>query len=182
MKLFILILLCPLLQGAEPPLHPVTVCEVLQDLASYDGKVVAVVGRYSLRETGRWLGEQKCAHKFVTGDQEWPNALWVTYDPATAPKPPDVLAVSATALAEKVREVKQGTSLTRLPFGSTDYDNWAVIYGRIETRKDLLTVTANGPRRNGFGYGASSPASLVCHGDAVVIFLNDDAAMTPASR
>jgi hypothetical protein len=181
-RLFILILLCPLLQGAEPPIEPVTVCEVLQDLSAYEGKVVAVVGRFSLRQTGRWLGEQKCAHKFVTGDQEWPNALWMTYDPATAPKPPERLAVNAAMLAQKVREVKQGTLLTKLPFGSTDYDNWAVVYGRIETRKDLLAATANGTRRNGFGYGASSPAQLVCHGDAVVIFLNDDAAMTPASR
>jgi len=180
-RLFILILLGPLLYAAEPPLEPVTVCEVLQDLAAYDGKVVAVVGRYSLRQAGRWLGEQKCAHRFVTGDQEWPNALWVTYDPQTAPKPPERLAVNAVLLAQKIREVKQGTSLTKLPFGSTDYDNWAVVYGRIETRKDLLTVTASGTRRNGFGYGASSPARLLCHGDAVVIFLNDDA-MMPASR
>jgi hypothetical protein len=173
---------CPLIEGAEPALQPVTVCEVLQDLQAYDGKVVAVVGRFSSRQTGRWLGEQKCGHKFVTGDQEWPNAFWVTYDPATAPKPPAVLAVNAPLLAEKVREVKMGTSLTKLPFGSADYDSWAVVYGRVETRKDLVTATADGARKNGFGYGESSPARLVCHGDAVVIFLNNDEVTTPVSR
>src|ERR1035438_6955036 len=47
------------------------------------------------------------------GDQEWPNAFWVVYDPAAAPKPPAVLAVDATLLAQKLRAVKQGTSLDR---------------------------------------------------------------------
>lgn len=173
--------LCPLAVGAEPALQPVTVCEVLQDLSAYDGKVVAVVGRFSSRQTRRWLGEQKCGHKLVTGDQEWPNAFWVVYDPAAAPQPPPVLAVDATLLAQKLRAVKLGTALSKLRFGSPDYDNWAVVYGRVETRKDLVTSTAGAARKNGFGYGESSPAQLVCHGDAVVIFLNDDAT-TPASR
>ena len=181
LAILFLTLTCALIEGAEPALQPVTVCEVLQDISAYDGKVVAVVGRFSFRQTGRWLGEQKCAHKFVTGDREWPNALWVTYDPATAPKPPEVLAVNAALLAQKMREVKLGTSLTKLPFGSADYDNWAVVYGRVETRKDLVTVTASGPRKNGFGYGDSSPARLVCHGDAVVVFLNDEST-APASQ
>ena len=57
-------------QGAGPRLQPVTVCEVLQDLAAYDGKVVAVIGRFSFRQNGRWLGELKCAHKLVAGEQE----------------------------------------------------------------------------------------------------------------
>ena len=175
LAIVLLTLVYPLVRAAEAPLHPVTVCEVLQDLAAYDGKVAAVIGRFSRRDTGRWLGEQKCAKKFVAGDQVWPNAFWVVYDPADAPKPPEVLAVNAVQLAQKLREVKLGTSLTKLPFGSKDYDNWAVIYGRIETRKDLVRVTATGTRKNGFGYGESSPARLVCHGDAVVIFLNDDA-------
>ena len=183
MRLAILFLtfVCPPIEGAEPALQPVTVCEVLQDLPAYDGKVAAVVGRFSSRQTGRWLGEQKCSRKLVTGDQEWPNAFWVVYDPADAPKPPAVLAVDAPLLAQKLRAVKIGTSLTKLRFGSPDYDNWAVVYGRVETRKDLVTVTASGTRKNGFGYGESSPARLVCHGDAMVIFLNDDAT-TPASR
>lgn len=165
----------PLLAGAEPPLRPVTVCDVLQDLSAYEGKVVAVVGRFSARQTGRWLGEQKCGHKLMIGDQEWPNAFWLVYDPAGAPKPPAVLSVDAALLAQKLRDVKLGTALTRFRFGSPDYDNWALVYGRIETRKDLVTVTAGGPRKNGFGYGESSPARLVCHGEAVVIFLNEDA-------
>lgn len=181
LAILLLALVRPLAWAAGPPLEPVSVCEVLQNLASYDGKVAAVVGRFSRREQGRWLGEQKCPQKFTAGDQVWPNAFWVVYDPVNAPKPPEILAVNAVQLAKKLLQVKLGTSLTKLPFGSTDYDNWAVIYGRVETRKDLVTVTAAGTRKNGFGYGESSPARLICHGDAVVIFLNDDAT-APASR
>jgi len=172
---------CPLLTAAEPPLQPVTVCEVMKDLAAYDGKVVAVVGRFSYRQAGRWLGEQRCGHKLVIGDQEWPNAFWVVYDPAAAPKPPAVLAVDDAQLAQKLHEVKLGTSLTNFRFGSTDYDSWALVYGRVETRKNLVEATAAGTRKNGFGYGESSPAQLVCHGDAEVVFLTGDAT-APVSR
>jgi hypothetical protein len=119
LAILLLTLVCPLIEGAEPPLQPVTVCEVLQDLSAYDGKMVAVVGRFSSRQTGRWLGEQKCDHKLVTGDQEWPNAFWVAYDPADAPKPPAVLAVDAPLLAQKVRTVKLGNVADKVPFGSS---------------------------------------------------------------
>ena len=175
MRLGILLslLYCAVAQAAEPRLQPVTVCEVLQDLSAYDGKVAAVVGRFSYRQGGRWLGEQKCARKLVTGDQEWPNAFWVEYNAADAPKPPAVLAVDSALLAQKLRDVKIGTALTRLPFGSSDYDAWAVVYGRIETRKDLVVSAPGGARKNGFGLGSSSPARLVCHGEAVVVFLNE---------
>jgi hypothetical protein len=181
LAILFLTLVCSLVVGAEPALQPVTVCEVMQDLQAYDGKVVAVVGRFSSRQAGHWLGEQNCGRKLIAGDREWPNAFWVAYDPVDAPKPPAVLAVDAPLLAKKLREVKLGTALTKLPFASPDYDNWAVVYGRVETRKDLVTATASGTRRNGFGYGESSPARLVCHGDAVVIFLNEEAT-TPSSR
>ena len=170
-----------LLHAGEPALQPVTVCEVLQDLSAYDGKVVAIVGRFSFRHNGRWLGEQNCDRKLVISEQEWPNALWVAYDPVSAPKPPAVLAVDGVLLAQKLSEVKRATPLTKFRFGSTDYDSWAVVYGRIETRKDLVTATPNGTRKNGFGYGESSPARLICHGDAEVVFLSDEAT-APVSR
>jgi hypothetical protein len=179
--LFLALLGSQLLPAGEPPLQPVTVCEALQNLAAYDGKVVALVGRFSSRQTGRWLGEQKCGQKLVTGDHAWPNAFWVSYDPAAAPKPPPVLAVDGVLLAQKLRQVKAATSLTEFRFGSSDYDSWAVIYGRIETRKQLIEVTPGGSRLLGFGYMESSPAQLACHGEAVIVFLNSEAT-TPSSR
>jgi len=169
------------LDAGEPPLVPVTVCEIMKDLPSYDGKVVAVVGRFSSRQAGRWLGELNCGAKLRVSGQEWPNAFWVTYDPEKAPKPPAVLAVDSLLLARKLQEVKATTTLGKFRFGSGDLDNWAVVYGRVETRKDLTASAAGEERKNGYGYGQSSPAQLVCHGEAVVIFLNNDAT-EPASR
>jgi len=168
-----LLLCCPFIKAAEPPLQPVTVCEVMEDLAAYDGKVVAVVGRFSFRQSGRWLGEQKCARKLVISDQEWPNAFWVAYEQGNAPKLPVRLAVDSAALEQKLRTVKMGTSLTKLPFGTADYDGWALIYGRVETRKDLVMASPTGARKNGYGYGESSPARLVCPGEAAVVFLHE---------
>ena len=54
------VLLCAFALAADPPLVPLTVCEVLHDLASNEGKAVAVLGRYSFRENGRWMGAQVC--------------------------------------------------------------------------------------------------------------------------
>ena len=54
------VLLCAFAMAADPPLVPLTVCEVLHDLASNEGKTVAVLGRYSFRENGRWMGAQVC--------------------------------------------------------------------------------------------------------------------------
>ena len=128
--------------------------------------------RAAMKAILRWLGEEKLddnvvavGHRVLHGGRDF-----------THPAP-----VDAALLAQKLRAVKLGTSLTKLPFGSEDYDNWALVYGRIETRKDLITVTPSGTRKNGFGYGESSPARLVCHGEAEVVFLNDDAT-GPASR
>jgi hypothetical protein len=42
------------------------------DLPAYDGRVVAMAGRFSYRQAGRWLGERKCGQKFVWVGQEWP--------------------------------------------------------------------------------------------------------------
>jgi hypothetical protein len=160
----------------------VTVCEVLDHLSDYNGKVVAVVGRFSYRRNGAWLDVAKCAAgKLSTGDRQWPYALWLDYDPAQAPKPPSVLAVDSALLVKKLREVKAVTSLNHFPFGSSEYDNWAVAYGRVETRPELLAAPPAAAHAKGFGYGASSAAQLVCHGDAEVVFLNDEAT-APSSR
>src|ERR1039457_3303132 len=36
--------------AADPPIPPVTVCEILADLPAHEGKDVAVLGRYSFRD------------------------------------------------------------------------------------------------------------------------------------
>jgi hypothetical protein len=125
--------LCAFAVAAEPPLVPLTVCEVLHDLASNEGKTVAVVGRYSYRENGRWMGEQAC-----DAGSAAPPLLWLMEDSNDGP-------------------IQQRTSLGKFRFGTPDYDRWAVIYGRVETRKAEAAKQA--------------PANLVFRGSGVVVFL-----------
>src|ERR1039457_4321163 len=46
--------------AADPPIPPLTVCEVLADLPAHEGKDLAVLGRFSFRHDGRRIGEQSC--------------------------------------------------------------------------------------------------------------------------
>src|SRR3954463_4672929 len=69
--------------AGDPPIPTVTVCEVLADLPAREGKEVAVLGRFSFRRDGRWIGEQSC------GDTSAPAPmLWLTEDSDSGPKPP----------------------------------------------------------------------------------------------
>jgi hypothetical protein len=157
------------LHAAEPLAHPVRVCEVLQNLASFNGKTIAIVGRYSFRSNGRFLSEDTCGSSLKTGDFTWPCSLRVTFDPKTAPKAPDPFEVDGGAVGKLLALVKEHTSLAKFRFGTPDYDRWAVAYGRVATTREF--------DNSGPGPGAQSgkfepaPASLVCAGDALVIFL-----------
>ena len=149
-------LLCAFALAADPPLVPLTVCEVLRDLPSYEGKSVAVVGRYSFRENGRWMGAQVCdAGSPVPGGA--PPLLWLVEDSGDGPKPPGDFELGAVALNRKFAGIRQRTSLGKFRFGTPDYDRWAVIYGRVETRKAEAAKQA--------------PANLVFRGSGVVVFL-----------
>jgi len=150
------VLICAFALAAEPPLVPLTVCEVLHDLASNEGKTVAVVGRYSYRETGRWMGEQSC-DAGSAGPGGTPPLLWLVEDSNDGPKPPGSFELDAVALNRKFAGMRQRTSLGKFRFGTPDYDRWAVVYGRVETRKAEAAKQA--------------PANLVFRGSGVVVFL-----------
>ena len=49
--------------AADAPLPVVRVCDILRDLPSYQGTAVAVIGRFSFREGGRFLTEKACSTK-----------------------------------------------------------------------------------------------------------------------
>jgi hypothetical protein len=146
------VLLCGFALAADPPLVPLTVCEILHDLPSYEGKSVAVLGRYSFRENGRWLGEQAC-----DPGSPVPPLLWLMEDSKDGPKPPGDFELDAVALHRKFAVIQQHTSLGKFRFGTPDYDRWAVVYGRVEARKAEAAKQA--------------PANLVFRGDGVVVFL-----------
>jgi hypothetical protein len=140
---------------AVDPIVPVTVCEVIADPAAYEGKDLAVLGRYSFRKDGRWIGEQSC-----TAANSSAPLLWLTEDANNGPKPPGDFELDAAALNRKFADLVKRTTLGKFRFGTPDYDRWAVVYGRVVLRKG--------------NDAAKAPADLVFRGSGVVIFLTTE--------
>jgi hypothetical protein len=140
---------------AADPIVPVTVCEVLADPAAHEGKDIAVLGRYSFRKDGRWIGEQACS----SASSAVP-LLWLSEDSTGGPKPPDDFELDAVALNRKFADLVKRTLLGKFRFGTPDYDRWAVVYGRVVLRKG--------------NDAAKAPADLVFRGSGVVIFLTTE--------
>ena len=132
-------------------LVPVTVCEVLADLPAHEGKTLAVLGRYSFRRDGSWMGEESCG----TGH----GMLWLNED-TSAPKPPGSFDIDAPILNKKFAEMTKHTSLGKFRFGQPDYDRWAVVYGKVALRKGDEAKKA--------------PAELLFRGSGVVLFLTTE--------
>jgi hypothetical protein len=142
--------------AADTALEPLTVCEVLKDVSTHDGKAVAVLGRFSFRREGRTLNEESCGNP-EPGGPPLPNAIRLTDDSKSGPKPPDVYALDSSALNRKLKAIQEHTRLHTFRFGTADYDRWAVVYGRIESDK------------------AKPPgARLVYRGDGVILFLHEN--------
>jgi hypothetical protein len=141
--------------AAEPPLVPLTVCEILHQLPALDGKTVVVVGRYSFRQNGRWMGEQACEAAPAT-----PPLIWLTEDGKGAPKPPADFELDAAILHRKLADIQRHTSLANLKFGNPEYDRWAMVYGRIEVRKGEAQKQA--------------AANLIFRGSGVLVFMTPD--------
>lgn len=138
---------------ADAPIVPFTVCEILSDLTHFQDSPVAALGRYSFREDGRWLSEQACS-----GSVTAPPVIRLTEDGKDGPKAPGSFELDGAALNRKFADLQKHTSLAKFRFGSTDYDRWAVVYGRLELRTGDQAKKA--------------PAELVFRGDGVVIYLN----------
>ena len=146
---------CAVALPADAPLVPLTVCEVMHDLASQEGKALAVLGRYSFRESGISLDEQACDPP-VTG----PAQFRLVEDAKDGPKPTGSFELDGVAALGKLAGVRKRTSLGKFRFGTPDYDRWAVVYGRVAARRGDDAKQA--------------PADLVFRGDGVVVFLRSD--------
>jgi len=145
-------LTCAAAFPADAPLAPLTVCEVVRDLAAEEGKVVAVLGRYSFRSSGRTLGEQACDPAATV-----PPQLRLVEDRNDGPRPPDTYQLDAVEVRRKLADVQKRTSLGKFRFGSPEYDRWAVVLGRVEAAKG--------------GDAQQAPANLAFRGDGVVVFV-----------
>jgi hypothetical protein len=97
------------------------------------------------------MGEQSCPSAGATPE------LWMVEDAKEGPKPPEHLNLDSAALKSKFALVQRRSSLGNFRFGTSDYDRWAVVYGRVERR----TPDAN----------RKAPANLVFRGSSVIIVI-----------
>jgi hypothetical protein len=154
--LAIIFLTCAAAQCADDTVIPQTVCEVVSNLAAHEGKIVAIIGRYSFRANGRWMGEEKCPGEGPT------PALWMVENPKDGPTPPEHLNLDRAALKDKFALVQRRSALQNFRFGTSDYDRWAVVYGRVEKRP--AEVAANDPAHK-------TSANLIFRGSSVIIVI-----------
>jgi hypothetical protein len=155
--LFVLMLVAAATCASDPPVVPIvplSVCEVLRDLPSHEGKEIAVIGRYSFREKGISLGEQACEPPVSVPPQ------FSLVESTSGPKPPNNFELDAIAVKKKFTDLRRRTALGKFRFGTPDYDRWAVVYGEVKAHR--------GTDGNG------TAADLIYRGSGVVIFLNPE--------
>jgi len=158
-------------------LTPITVCELLANRSAYNGKAVALLGKFlNSHFDGTWLSEDNCDSKITTAGYTWPNQVFIGGSESDPTPPNGLLVLDPDALSKKLDLVRRTTTLRmveetlyRKGGGVTHelvQENWAVIFGRIETRQDLRP-----PRRagggldqdwgNGYGQMSASPAQII---------------------
>lgn len=156
---------------------PVTVCELLANPVAYDGKDIALLGKFDDSHfDGQWLSEDNCGSNLVTDGYAWPNKVAIGSG-SSGPTPPlGLLVLDPAALNEKLESVRRTTILNmeELPVFSSQgpvrrewvQQNWAVIFGRIEARNDLRPPRRTAGRvddwGNGFGQMGYAPAQIDC--------------------
>src|ERR1039458_7384270 len=97
--------------AADPPIPPLTVCEVLADLPAHEGKDLAVLGRFSFRRDGRWIGEQSCEPATTV-----PPRFRVMRAPLRWPQPPRRSRIRCRRAQQKVRRADAPHLARQVPF------------------------------------------------------------------
>jgi hypothetical protein len=154
-RFLLLLLAAGVATSGEAPVVPITVCEILHALPANEGKNLAVLGRYSFRESGSWIGEQACDPPL-----DAPPQLMLIEDSKDGPKPPGNFEIDAAALRKKFAALQRHTSLGKFRFGTPDYDRWAVVYGLVKARQG--------------DEAKKTPGNLYFRGSGVVVFLTPE--------
>jgi hypothetical protein len=140
-----------------------SVCEVLDSRLAYNGKIVIVVGRVVRTMEGEWL-DQECGQKLVIDGFGWPYSISLSYYFGRPPKPPPAkppgFQWNASPLLEKLKEVQKTTKITLYP--QLRYsEEWAAVFGRLDTLEKFPPSYPDKKRPYGFGNQGGGPAQLV---------------------
>ena len=151
----------------EDRVNVVTVCDILLSQAEFNGKTVAVLGRFDASDEGAWLSEDDCGRKIQASGTALHILVWLEWrggpSPATSKTPAldrDLLNVK---LAQAAKTTKLGKHIRfQCTISAKDgkpecgwpevQDQWAVAYGTVETQGD---------RGYGFGHLAGAAAQVL---------------------
>lgn len=138
------------LSSVENDLHVITICELLDHLQSYRGKLVAIRGVYYYNK----LEANDCAQSFVTGSHRWPS----------------VLELSDSQMAAELGE-RVGFTTDRVGWDNLDktciregergsrVEVWTTVVGEVKARERY--VMQNGSVAAGYGHLGALPAEIV---------------------
>jgi hypothetical protein len=140
---------------------PLSVCELIENRAQYNGRVVAVRGEVKGGAQGPWLQAAGCPYRLFTKGVEWPDKIYLTYP----------LNQSEIDWASVVRA---GEALKHSSFNSKADSIIETYVGTFVTYDDLgsrVTPYSPGAARFGFGPLGDAPAQLLIRsvGEGVVI-------------
>lgn len=135
--------------GDERPAQVISVCELLKNLASYRGRIVAVRGieYYGLRA-------RSCPEEFVTGGRRWPWALDLVHssDFHAGEEPVDFVT-------DEVSWAEWGDTLMREAKRGLRGEVWITVLGKVRAPREY--VRADGKVFGGYGHLGALPAQLV---------------------
>lgn len=156
----VLIVWMPAFVRAQPvSVEPITVCEAVKNLQKLAGKPFGIVGRLSFRSEGKWLSQDDC--KGAPGNGE--ARITLLYDTAEAPRVKTGWEVRGSAMSEKLTLLRKATKLALFPFGTPDYDRWAVVYGSLRFREGTASGDAAAAKK--------AEADLLYAGDGYVLII-----------
>lgn len=117
-------------------IRPLTLCEVLAKLGSFQGKAVAVLGRLDVTNEGKTLRQLGCQNA-GGGDSSLHQVRVI--ETTDAPQPPmGRLYLNEKSVREKLAMVKGSTNLdyVRPAPPLKVFRSWAVVYGRVQSARD----------------------------------------------
>lgn len=161
--------------NTNQPIRVLTVCDVLLGGAEFDGKTVAVLGRFVGSDEGQWLVEDECDRKLETNRAPLHISVWLVGRGSPSQPILRMPALDQASLKAKLVQAGKTTKLGKhlqyqcsvsISDGKTEcgwpelQDQWAIAYGKVETMGD---------RRYGFGHLGGSPAQVFDQGALVFI-------------
>jgi hypothetical protein len=152
--------------GAESGQPILSVCEALQGLSQYAGKVVIVIGRLDFTPRGSWL-DLDCPKQLTIGSYVWNDSVAISNLDLIGGLPP---AKPAHFSWPKYLLNLKWNQLLAASQARAGGDHWVAIYGRLEAHVPLRTVPGSDgkPRGDGYGYAHSDPAQLIAGVGSVI--------------